>query len=355
MVVHSSRASFHTQGCIVLFIDLLKNYDDILPLTIARKKRESERRMPIRKRTAPVDMRMSRGRISVGAPSREILAAQQAAQRVAAQVPNATIPERVPELAAVHASPISESKSFDTEPETSDAAIEEPEQFDRIQQSVIAPVVEDDSTPQRPEFKEPPPEFDEPPRPTFKEPPPEVDDVPSPSIQPTSFVSPPASPPPVMDEKLPSVTPATPHNPIKALRRNSAMRSGSASPARSPSPLTSSAAPAIPAEDQVLSVGRTGLSRHSSGQAAVVRGPRISRGPRPAAGGGNVSSMVANLNRSSMSKSPPPSPSYKRLSGGTTRPVSMLGAADGKSKISRSSAFSRRTMASDAEDEVVDR
>lgn len=342
----------------LLFIDLLKNYDDILPPTIARKKRESERRIPIRKRTAPVDMRMSRGRISVGAPSREILAAQQAAQRVAAQVPDAIISERVPEasLAAVHASPISESKSFDTEPEMSDAAIEEREQFDRTEQSVIAPpAVEDGSTPQRPEFKEPPPEFDEPPRPTFKEPPPEVDDVPSPGMQPTSFVSPPASPPPVMDEKPLSVTPATPNNPIKALRRNSALRSGSASPARSPSPLTSSATPAIPAEDQVLSVGRTGLSRHSSGQAAVVRGPRISRGPRPAAGGGNVSSMVANLNRSSMSKSPPPSPNYKRLSGGTTRPGSMLGAADGKSKIGRSSAFSRRTMASDAEDEVVDR
>lgn len=347
----------------LLFIDLLKNYDDILPPTIARKKRESERRIPIRKRTAPVDMRMSRGRISVGAPTREILAAQQAAQRVATQVPDATIPERVPEAprAAVHASPISESKSFDTEPETSDAAVEEREEFGRTEQSVISPpIVEDDSTPQRPEFKEPPPEFDEPPRPTtFKEPPPEVDDVPSPSMQPASFVSPPASPPPVINEKPPSpavaVTPATPHNPIKALRRNSAMRSGSASPARSPSPLASPATSAIPAEDQTLNTGRTALSRHSSGQAAVVRGPRISRGPRPAGGGGNVSSMVANLNRSSMSKSPPPSPSYKRLSGGTTRPGSMLGAADGKTKIGRSGAFSRRTMASDAEDEVVDR
>lgn len=340
----------------LLFIDLLKNYDGILPPTIARKKRESERRVPIRKRTAPVDMRMSRGRISVGAPSREILAAQQAAQRVAAQVPDATIPEPIPEAprAAVRASPISESKSFDTEPETSDAAVEEREQFDRTE----PPVVEDDSTLQRPEFKEPPPEFDEPPRPTFKEPPPEVDDVPSPSMQPTSFVSPPTPSPPVMNEKpsspAVSVTPATPHNPIKALRRNSAMRSGNASPARSPSPLTSPATPAIPAEDQALGAGRTSLSRHSSGQTTMVRGPRISRGPRTA-GGGSVSSMVANLNRSSMSKSPPPSPNYKRLSGGTTRPVSMLGAADGKSKVGRGGAFSRRTMASDAEDEVVDR
>ncbi|KAG0709279.1 hypothetical protein DFH29DRAFT_820737 [Suillus ampliporus] len=346
----------------LLFIDLLKNYDDILPPTIARKKRESERRIPTRKRTAPVDMRMSRGRISVGAPTREILAAQQAAQKVAAQVPGATIVRNVPEAprAAVQASPVEESKSFSSEPETSEPAVEEREEFDRTERDVIPPpVVEDDSAPPRPTFKEPPPEIDDaPPRPMFRDPPPELDDVPSPSMQPPSFVSPPASPPPVIDEKPPSpvvsVTPATPSNPMKGLRRNSAVNSavhsGRASPARSPSPLTS---PVTPAEDQALSAGKTGLSRHSSGQAAV-RGPRTSRGPR-GAGGGSVSSMIANLNRSSMSKSPPPSPSYKRLSGGTTRPGSMLGAADGKGKIGRTGAFSRRTMASDAEDEVVDR
>ncbi|KAG1746630.1 uncharacterized protein EDB91DRAFT_1118048 [Suillus paluster] len=341
----------------LLFIDLLKNYDDILPPTIAKKKRESERRVPVRKRTAPIDMRMSRGRISVGAPTREILAAQQAAQKVAAQVPGAIL-RHFPEAprAAVQPSPISESKSFSSEPET-EAAVEESEQFGRTEPEIIPPpAVQDDSAPPRPTFKEPPPEIDDaPPRPMFKEPPPELDDIPSPSMQPLSFVSPPASPPPVIDEKPPSpavsVTPATPHNPMKGLRRASIVHSGSASPVRSPSPLTS---PAIPADDQALSAGKSGLSRHSSGQAAV-RGPRLSRGPRPAAGGGTVSSMVANLNRSSMSKSPPPSPNYKRLSGGTTRPASMLGGADGKGKIGRSGVFARRAMASDAEDDVLDR
>jgi hypothetical protein len=328
-------------ACVVLFIDLLKNYDDILPPTIAKKKRESERRVPVRKRTAPVDMRISRSRISVGAPTREILAAQQSAQKVAAQLPNTTISAAVPEApAAVHASPISESKSSSTESEMFEPAVGEH-------------TVQDDSAPPRPTFKEPPPEIeDTPPMPTFKEPPSEDDDAPS--MQPPSFISPPASPPPVIDEKPPSpvvvTTPATPHNPIKGLRRNSALQSGGASPMRSPSPRATPPSPATPVEDQVLNVGPTGLSRHSSGQPAL-RGPRLSRGPRPS-GGGSVSSMVANLNRTSASKSPPPT--YKRLSGGT-RPSSMLGAGattDGKGKLGRG-GFSRRTMASDAEDDVV--
>jgi hypothetical protein len=182
-----------------------------------------------------------------------------------------------------------------------------------------------------------------------------LEDDDAPGTQPPSFVSPPVSPPPVIEEKSPSpalsvtpVTPATPSNPIKGLRRNSALQSGRASPLRSPSPRTTPPRPATPAEDQVLSAAPTGLSRHSSGQAAVVRGPRISRGPRPP-GGGSVSSMVANFNRNSVSKSPPPTP--KRLSGGVPRPTSTFG-SDGKVKLGRG-AFVRRTMASDAEDEVV--
>ncbi|PPQ96939.1 LOW QUALITY PROTEIN: hypothetical protein CVT26_005958, partial [Gymnopilus dilepis] len=43
------------------------HYDALLPPTIARKKRESERRVPVRKRTAPVDVRLSRSRSSMGA------------------------------------------------------------------------------------------------------------------------------------------------------------------------------------------------------------------------------------------------------------------------------------------------
>ena len=61
-------------------MDLLNKYDRILPPAIVKKKRESERKVPVRRRTRPVDMRMSRSRISAGADLKE-LHAQQLAQR----------------------------------------------------------------------------------------------------------------------------------------------------------------------------------------------------------------------------------------------------------------------------------
>ncbi|KAH7929102.1 hypothetical protein BV22DRAFT_1057685 [Leucogyrophana mollusca] len=344
----------------LLFIDLLKNYAEILPPTIARKKRESERRVPVRKRTAPIDMRMSRSRISVGAPTREILAAQQTAQKYASG--------QLPELPAA-AAPQSEIPVHEPSPGAESILHDEPESAETNEQAAEVPPPTEvktpppppaavptpkDSAPQRPSFKEPPPETDDlPPRPSFKEPPPEGDDE---APQQPKFVSPPASPPPA-EEKNPSptvaVTPATPQNPIKALRRNSALHSGNASPARSPSP--SQSAPAPTSEDQPLNAGKAGLSRHGSGQGAV-RGPRLSRGPR-VPGGSSVSNMVANLNNRG-SASPPPSPGYKRLSG-SSRPGSLLGTngqgqQESKGRgVGRTGAFSRRTMASDAEDEVV--
>ncbi|KIJ65674.1 hypothetical protein HYDPIDRAFT_175034 [Hydnomerulius pinastri MD-312] len=346
-----------------LFLDLLKNYDSILPPTIAKKKRESERRVPVRKRTAPVDMRMSRGRISVGAPTREILAAQQHAAKVAAsQSPTSTITEVTPEILKTdEPAPITtEPESIEASPPASAVPVQaapEPQPY------IPAPAAqEDDSAPPRPSFREPPPEMDDmPPRPSFREPPPEIDDAPH--TRPT-FVSPPASPPPVAEEKpAPSpvavaVTPATPQNPIKALRRNSALRSGSASPARSPSPSVGAGGES---DDQPLTGGKSGLSRHSSGQQAGVRGPRLSRGPRAQQAGSisNVSNLVASFSNRTSTTSPPPSPGYKRLSGGSQRPTSMLGTNGGaelKRGLGRApGALSRRTMASDAEDEVVDK
>ncbi|KAI6041923.1 hypothetical protein EDC04DRAFT_2665238 [Pisolithus marmoratus] len=352
----------------LFLIDLLKNYESILPPTIQRKKRESERRVPVRKRTAPVDMRMSRGKISVGSPSREILAAQELAAHKAAAVAAATVlsgdgpggsPVHVtaePESIEPAAVPNSETEAEAVAPEP------EPER----KSDSPSTVAEDLSVPPRPTFKEPPPELDDlPPRPLFKEPPPELDD--SPYTQP-SFVSPPSSPPkatlPLADDKPASpavaVTPATPQNPIKALRRHSAVRSGGALPTRSPSPSTGSGASAV-ADDQPLTTGRSGLSRHTTGQ-NVVRGPRITRGPRTPSTGGTVGSMVANFNNRTGAASPPPrssSPGLKRMSGvGTgSRPSSMFGGS-GVHKgrgIGGRGGLSRRTMASDAEDEVVDK
>ena len=42
----------------VLFVDLIQHYDQLLPPTLAKKKRELKRKIPQRKRTAMIDMRM---------------------------------------------------------------------------------------------------------------------------------------------------------------------------------------------------------------------------------------------------------------------------------------------------------
>ena len=290
-------------------------------------------------------MRMSRGRISVGGPTREILAAQQAAQKFASSQPQGgTVAS-----ASVPSTKIEESVIVAAEPKS----VEAPAPERHVPETTTQ---EDDTVPPRPVFKEPPPETDDtPPRPSFKEPPPEVDDAPP--ERPT-FVSPPASPPIAEEKPISSpafaVTPATPQNPIKSLRRNSAFRSGSASPvqARSPSPsVTASGESAV--EDQPLTSARSGLTRHTSGQGAV-RGPRLSRTPRGQQGG-SVSGMIANFNNRATAASPPPSAGYKRLSGGTSR-LAANGGADSKRGIGRTpGGLSRRTMASDAEDEVVDK
>jgi hypothetical protein len=156
-------------------------------------------------------------------------------------------------------------------------------------------------------------------------------------------VSPPATPPPESE-----VAPPTPQQTPVPIKRNSLInRSNSPSPgiailrSRSPSPTNEA---------------KVNLSRSSSGQGSYVRGPRLSRGPR-APGGSNVSSVVSSLNKNSMGGSPPPAPSYKRQSAtSSSRPLSMVGAVaqDTRAKgIGRTQALSRRTMASDAEDEVV--
>ncbi|TFY52335.1 hypothetical protein EVG20_g10594, partial [Dentipellis fragilis] len=71
----------------MLFIDLVKYYSQILPPTIVKKKRESERKVPLRKRTAPIDMRISRSKLSQGTDARDWLLAQRAAGHIPPPVP----------------------------------------------------------------------------------------------------------------------------------------------------------------------------------------------------------------------------------------------------------------------------
>ncbi|TFY76207.1 hypothetical protein EWM64_g7805, partial [Hericium alpestre] len=194
----------------MFFIDLIKYYTQILPPTIAKKKRDSERKVPIRKRTAPIDMRMSRSRLSQGTEARDWLLAQRAAGQVPPAVPPlpigastaaaapppvapaepAPVPkpvsEPVPESPTnleIPAAPVAELQSSPME------EFHDPEPVPEVPAPVPVPApapsppAADPDVPPRPSFKTPPPEDDEPPRPAaFKEP--DLDDVSPPPTRP---------------------------------------------------------------------------------------------------------------------------------------------------------------------------
>ncbi|KIM44972.1 hypothetical protein M413DRAFT_17839 [Hebeloma cylindrosporum] len=357
----------------LFFLDLLKHYDILLPPTISRKKRESERKVPIRKRTAPIDMRLSRSRISMQmgpAETQQLLAAQHIAQNpslanknvpsLPAQAPPpavatpAAVPPPPPAPATVASPPLPPPRP----PPVLEKARTPPPP--PPPPPVLAsppppppPLVNQNSgAPPRPSFKEPPPEFDNlPPRPSFKEPPPELDDVPprpafadpppedsegsaAPTVSSSSLPISPPPPPPATN-----VIPPTPRKVVS----------------RSPSPPKAGADASAGGEDIILGSGKSTISRTGSAQSSGMRGPRFARGARPSPGGGSVQNLVQNLNRNSTGSPPagatPGSPGVKvnRLSGSPVRrPSSIVGR-------SAAASFSRRTMASDAEDDVVDK
>ena len=379
----------------MLFIDLVSKYDEILPPAIAKKKRESERKVPVRRRTRPVDMRMSRSRISAGADLKE-LAAQQLAQRgikvkspppTHAVIPpspptrNAPAPGSLPQVPesprqimdepeSMHPHEESASTQLTAEPEElpaippppkpepGDIVLEDKRSEPEIDYSKIPPpppipgktapsppVPQPVSQPAHPVFKEPPPEMDDvPARPQFKEPPPEPESPPAPP-RPARFVE-----PPVDDESAPTPPPtAVP----PSIRRASTprMHTPPSGGSRSPSPVKPGSPPASGA------VTPNGGVNPSDGTARL-RGPRLTRGPRP----------VSSLNRQSLVRpSSPGSPPAAASSGSATN--GFPGSAGGgggaslkragsrtmskRSSISRVSELSRRTMASDAEDEVL--
>ncbi|KAI0322821.1 hypothetical protein OF83DRAFT_1048625 [Amylostereum chailletii] len=349
----------------MFFIDLINLYTEILPPTIAKKKTEAERRMPLRKRTAPIDMRMSRSRLSVGAEAREWLAMQRSQGDIPPPVP--PVPVAAP--VAVPASPA-------PEPEPEAEAVDESAQQEPVAASpvsVTAPAPSkpsppvDPSIPPRPAFRSPPPELDDlPPRPPmFKEP--DLDDV-SPVPRPKF-----ADPPPEPEDGAPAeepdpsvfVSPPTPARQASLTTRSTSPRVQVRSPvsptlasplsataSRSPSPLAS--------EDQPLNPHRTSLSRNSSNQADAsrMRGPRGSR-PARTGGGGSVSAIVSNLNRNSSQGSTPGSPrsTSPPSAGGAggykgRRPLSGI-SDDKRRSLTSGRGLLRRTMDSDAEENLV--
>jgi len=130
----------------------------------------------------PVDICISRGRISVGAPTPEVLTAQQAVQKVSVAHSS---PIQMTELESVDSSSAAET-GMETEGEPEMETETDAEAWCQS---------DDNGAPPRLTLREPPPELDDmPPCPTFKEPPP--DDGPYMSMCPTTFVSPPALLPP---------------------------------------------------------------------------------------------------------------------------------------------------------------
>ena len=338
----------------MFFVDLVEHYTDVLPPTIAKKKVDTERKAPFRKRTAPIDMRMSRSRLSAGTEARDWLAHQRAQGNVPPPVPPPIPP--LPQPAQQSAPPVPPAPPAPEPARTSTPPVAQVVQVQPLLPSVkptpapeppklVAPVpvpaarVANPDAPSRPVFKSPPPEDDElPPRPAFTSPPPE------------SERESPTSAPAVAPAKAPPQIP-TPKRRNSGSPRPNAGRAGSPrvrSPSNSSSPLASSARSASPAvaqgEDPPLNLNRASLSRGPSSETGRIRQPRGSRPPR-GGGGGSVSSIVSNLNRAERT-SPPPLGLQR---GGRGRPQSGIVEERRRSLT----GLARRTMDSDAEEGVV--
>ncbi|KAF9485462.1 hypothetical protein BDN70DRAFT_847745 [Pholiota conissans] len=369
-----SELSIQDRHPSLLVLDLLNHYDALLPPTIERKKRESVRTVPIRKRTAPIDMRLSRSRISVGADAQQLLAAEKVAQN-----PSLAGHMRTPsDLSAITAAAAPALAASVPPPPPPPVVAPAPAVIPPPPPPVVAaatplvpppppPVLEKAKTPpppppvlatpppppplnaglQRPSFKDPPPESDNlPPRPAFKEPPPELDDLPprpafaDPPPESDAYVSAPSS-----TSSSPSIPP--PPAPATKIIPPTPQKRSLVDPVTSRSP-----SPKVSGDDVVLGSGKSTIARSGSAQAAGMRGPRLARGARGGSSG-SVQNLVQNLNRNSQGSPPTPvspgNPKINRLSGSPVRrPSSVVGR-------SAATSLSRRTMASDAEDDVVDK
>ncbi|KZS94423.1 hypothetical protein SISNIDRAFT_42434 [Sistotremastrum niveocremeum HHB9708] len=332
----------------LFFIDLIKYYTELMPPVLARKKRESDRPMPVRKRTRPVDVRMSRSRLSQGGQDlRKAMEAQMTArgispshvgslpspppiQQVLDPIPPVPPLPAVPAHEAAKPPPAETPKTVEEPPK----AVEEPpkpvEEAPKPTVEVAPlespkapenepPVFDDVATP-RPNFKEPPPEEDVP-RPLFAEPPPEpADDHFAP---PAGMVISPPTP------KAPEVSPP---------RQEHIPPVPSVAAARTPSP------PEAVTTDTEERRSGFGLKRTGSNETSKVRGPRLARAPRAAP---TSSTSTASAGRSSPAPGSKERPLSRTFANPDFTPRNKL--------VGRTAAgfFSRRTQASDAEDDVL--
>ena len=146
----------HIESLEVLLMDLILHYEEILPPTLARKKRESDSRpLPIRKRTRPVDQRLRRSRLSEGGLDPQKLLEQQLEHK-GGRSRNASPARASPPERDIKASAEAEVKETPSIPSPSLDAPNDPGNST----SLAAPPGDEDLPP-RPMFVEPPPETNE--------------------------------------------------------------------------------------------------------------------------------------------------------------------------------------------------
>lgn len=257
----------------------------------------------MRKRTKMVDQRLSRSRISVGADPQQLLAAQHAAQhgppsRAASPSPRVVETQDKPQSPPVPPLPPVMLASEPHEPEAPAAPVSVP------QDSYVPPP--------RPTFAEPEPsagDYISPPRPTFLESENATDDG-------GIVISPPTP--------IGTTSPVSPVHP------------GSMTP------------PAGKVDDEKVLTSQSSLSRSGSGEAASrVRGPRTARSTA------KVGSAAAPPVKSS---SPPGSrPTHTRGQSSVSPDRAKEYAPKKHVGKANAAIFSRRTQASDAEDNVLDK
>ncbi|KDQ13101.1 hypothetical protein BOTBODRAFT_112050 [Botryobasidium botryosum FD-172 SS1] len=331
-----------------LFVDLVQHYSDILPPTIERKKRDSDRPIPTRKRTALVDQRVKRSSFSGALPGispqspHSLLQAQLEKQRGPSRVSSPELAQR-PQFAEMPWSPALVSPPVPAPaPAPAPAPVPVPPSPPAIEKPQSPPVPESPPASSRPAFADAPN---------------------SPPSAPPRFAAERPSPPL-------APTPRAPMPSISSLERNASPAESPASSAPSPRPRqlddfsthspsakTEESAPASPLSavprEEYLSNAPSGLHRSSSSEGSRVRGPRTAaRGPRAPAGV-SVSSIAARMNQAG---------DTNRASV-SERPSSIIAAnpADyapkkkgGRMQAGRfSKNLNTRSMASGSEDETV--
>ncbi|WRT69442.1 uncharacterized protein IL334_006428 [Kwoniella shivajii] len=231
--------------------DLINQYTALFPTLVEKKKKESDRVMPIRKRTALVDQRISRSSLSGETDPQHLLELQHAMQH----------PQR-----AISPIPV---KQENAPPQIASTLGFGPPLEDLKPKESPKPQEEVKVVPPTPSPK--PEENQEDKPPTFKEP--EYDSRPT---TPTEGFVPPAQ--------------TTSYNPLTSHTRSSTPTESFIPPPVSQAQVTESRAPtpsgreSTVTEDEVIAggAGSGGLKRATSGETSRLRGPRGARGPRPA-------------------------------------------------------------------------